>query len=307
MRRFLIFVLSLTTLFGISMAIVFHDALEFYLRRIVDPSITSEEMMLLTVLRSEPSTIFQTYNAYLTDHPERIIDCHGILHRIGHEAFEHLGWDEAMGIARPLCGGGYIHGVIEAKFGILADLNPSSIDKEIAAACGDANNEVCYHGIGHGLMVLYHNTISQSLRACEAAPLPGRIDCYDGVFMHVFDAEETGIDKDIPERALGVRLCEHVDVEQQASCQFYAPRIFARTPSMVHDAVALCQGIDHAENAKACAVGSGHMFMKYMLPDADAANEACRAFPQLSLRAECNTGVRMYQTLQESTGFTDRL
>lgn len=307
MRRFLIFALSLATLLVVTMAIIFHDALEFYLRRIVDPSITSEETMLLTVLHSEPSKLFETYNAYLTAHPERIKDCHGILHRIGHEAFEHSDWDAAMSIARPMCGGGYIHGVIEAKFGLLAELSPSSIRAEIAVACGDASNEVCYHGIGHGLMVLYHNDISQSLRTCEAAALPGRIDCYDGVFMHVFDAEETGIDKDIPERALGVRLCEKFDPDKQPSCQFYAPRIFARIPTMVHDAVALCQRIDHAENAKVCAVGSGHMFMKYMLPDAHAANEACATFSQLSLRAECNMGVRMYQNLQESTGFTDRL
>ena len=279
------------------------DALSFHVRRMLDPTITQEENMLIDVLHTSPNDLFATYSTYLNAHPERLSSCHGILHRIGHEAFEHVGFDEAMRLSHPLCGGGYIHGVIQAKFGAMTVLRPSRIQSDIIEACGDSRNELCFHGIGHGLMVLYRNDISRSLHACKGADLPGRIDCYDGVFMHVFDAEETGVLKDIPERSLGFKLCDSVERDMQPSCQFYAPRIFAHEASMTAKAVSACQAVSAIDDARVCALGTGHMFMKYLLPNTERALDACSLFASATLRRECDTGVGMYRTLQDTTNW----
>lgn len=306
MRRWLVRIACVSALCGVLFtATAYRDALAFHWRRLRDPKIAYEEEMLLHILRHDPAQLFHEYDSYLRDRPDRLRDCHGILHAIGHEALEESGWDASMKIAHPLCGGGYIHGVIEAKFGLLAAMSPSTIRSEIIGACGDPTNEVCYHGIGHGLMVLFHDDVSRSLETCDTTALPGRIDCYDGVFMHVFDAEETGIAKNIPERNLGSKLCDSVGSQRQSSCRFYAPRVFARTPSMIEDAANSCKKTTDADAARVCALGSGHMFMKYLLPDIDSAIEACDEFASSMLQGECEVGVKMYRDLQANTGFTD--
>jgi hypothetical protein len=299
-HRFLLLTAVVLLLIGAVLSARFIDAIPFVVRSSVDGKVNEEEEMLTAMLATNPGALFSTYAAYLQEHPTRTVVCHGILHRVGHTALETLGWERAMAIANPLCGGGYIHGVIEAKFGVLVDLRPQLLQVEIAIACGDPRNEVCYHGIGHGLMVVYHNDIRAALLACDMVELPGRLDCYDGVFMHVFDAEETGIMKDIPEREQGVDYCMTIVDEQRPSCLFYAPRIVARTPHMVASAVAMCQGMDDEESRRICAIGAGHMFEKYFLPDHAFARSQC-AFFRKDVRDECNEGADMYRDFQEGT------
>ncbi len=257
--------------------------------------------MLLATLHSNPDALFIEYAAYLDTHPDRIKWCHGILHRIGHEAVEELGWEKTMTIAKPLCGGGFIHGSIEARFGLMSVLSPSSVQSEIFAACGTPANELCYHGIGHGLMVLYKNDERASLGACKKTELPGRMDCYDGIFMHIFDAEETGVPKENPRREEGAAFCQSVTDEQKISCYFYLPRLFANSITMVENAVEICNTIETVWQQKICVQGAGHMFLKYLLPDRAAAMNACTSFTK-SMHETCFEGAKMYSILQENTG-----
>lgn len=301
MRRFILYSSTLLAIALISFfAFQFKDAIVFRASRLIDENIEEEETMLLAMLDSHPKEIFSSYQTYLRAHPTRTKYCHGILHRIGHVAVETMGWDKAMAIANPLCGGGFIHGMIETRFGLLSVLSPKSVQTEVLATCGSPKNEICYHGIGHGLMVLFNNDDLAALQACQEVSLPGRMDCFDGIFMHIFDAEETGVPKDSPRRAEGALFCKSLTHEQRVSCYFYLPRIFANTPMMVENAVHVCSSVTPLLHQNICIQGSGHMFLKYMLPDTETAMEACQSFPTAQQKI-CEAGADDYKKLQEST------
>ncbi|MEQ1849444.1 MAG: hypothetical protein ABL890_02545 [Candidatus Peribacteraceae bacterium] len=277
------------------------DPAVYHIRSLFDATLSEEEVMLERWLSSDPTTLLQSYAKYLREHPERTKVCHGLLHQIGHEAVESLGWQRTMEISDALCGGGFIHGAIEAHFGLLKTvLSPELVAEQIALACGDSSNEICYHGIGHGLMVLLENDDEQALRHCGSIDLPGRMDCHDGVFMHIFDAEETGVPKESPRRIEAAAFCGSVTEEEKLSCFFYLPRLFAQSASMVQNAIDLCELIEIGWQRTTCAEGAGHMFLKYTLPDREKAMYSCSLFSP-SLRASCESGARSYQKLQEST------
>jgi hypothetical protein len=118
--------------------------------------------------------------------------------------------------------------------------------------------------------------------------------------MHVFDAEETGIRKDIPERIQGAAFCASLEKAFQPSCYFYVPRIFAQSESMVEEAVKMCEQMNENDMKHICAIGAGHMFTKYQLPDYEKAKKSCNLFSP-DLQKFCHDGGVMYQRLQEET------
>ncbi|MEI7709353.1 MAG: hypothetical protein WCI76_01410 [bacterium] len=265
------------------------------------------EAKLMDLLVNNPKELFTTYKAELAQNKEDYTTCHGLLHKLGHTAFTIYGFSGAMNISQNLCGGGFVHGIIEEKFGTLKTLNNGEkIAQAMAEACDSPENQICYHGVGHGLMILLHNDSQQALKVCSSVPHPGRNDCYDGIFMHIFDNEETGIAKNIPEHKLGLNFCKNVSFEEMDSCYFYSPRIFAQERDMEKNSVQSCIAIS-AETlhifpkAKAiCAMGSGHMFTKYLLPDYEKGKQSCNAF-HTALRSFCVQGANMYKEFNENT------
>jgi len=287
-------------------AFLHKDFFVYHFKKITDRSIRKIELQLQETLKNNPEQLFVEYRKELAIHPKEYAVCHGVLHQLGHQAFEQYGFSKAMDMSENLCGGGFIHGIIEAKFGTRGVLNPEQISSQLSTVCDSPNNQICYHGIGHGLMILFHNNIQKSLLVCDSVALPGQKDCYDGIFMHIFDNEETGIAKDIPEHSQGLSFCKNVSFDQKESCYFYAPRIFARTPHMVNNAIDACTNIDASvlknfPKAKdICAKGSGHMFMKYMLPDYEKAQQACSGFEK-TIQNSCLEGVEMYKKFNSKT------
>ena len=88
--------------------------------------LTSDDLVsyqdeLVRLASSDPSLAFSCFNEILTDDPLSYNSCHGVAHQMGHSTYEELGFECAMEAQNALCGGGYIHGVLEAHFGLLQE------------------------------------------------------------------------------------------------------------------------------------------------------------------------------------------
>jgi hypothetical protein len=276
----------------------YHDFFMYNISRIFHTEISTMEDELIHILEENPDQVFDALHTKLQEHPQTSAVCHGIAHKLGHHAYELYGFDRAMQYQNSLCGAGYIHGVIESHFGLFSK---ELLTEDITTIC-TPTDEQCNHGIGHGVMIYTKNNIEESLRMCDLLSLPGRSDCYDGVFMHVFDNEETGVSKDIPERTLGAQLCEKVTRQQMTSCYFYVPRIFTRDVEIGQKTGALCSEIKNVQLAKAseiCAYGAGVAFEKYM-PSHDEAVGLCATYFTDRLQQECRAGIASYANWSES-------
>lgn len=276
----------------VSLLIIFRSHLGFisYLySHITNNETRLLEMKLHETLRAHPELVFQELREEIRKNPTSSNVCHGILHKLGHESFELYGFDTSMSFASPYCGSGFIHGILEAKFKTLRD---SEILKTIDTIC-KPTDQPCNHGIGHGLMILTHNKFETALSYCDKLEKKGQSDCFDGVFMHIFDNEETGISKKIKERKENIHLCKRIDEHYKKSCYFYVPRIYARQKGSEVHSQKLCEQVDK-EYQVLCVVGSGVMFEKYNFADPKKALSMCAAFgPDEDF---CKEGVELYKT-----------
>lgn len=247
------------------------------------------EKQLLATLKEHPKLIFEELKQENKTNPTSSNVCHGILHKLGHESFKLYGLERSMSFASPYCGSGFIHGLLEAKFETIAD---SQILETIHTICNPLD-QPCNHGIGHGLMILTHNKFETALSYCDKLEKEGQSDCFDGVFMHIFDNEETGISKKIKERKENIHLCERVDEHYKKSCYFYVPRIYAREKGSEIDSQKLCSQITNSYHTL-CVVGSGTMFGKYNFSDETVARSMCSVFGDDEKL--CQEGIESYIT-----------
>ena len=247
---------------------------EYLYKHTTDKEVYTMEEKLLIILEKDPENLFKEFSLELDRSPKSQNVCHGIAHKLGHESFELYGLETSMDIAKPICGGGFIHGVLESMFGTFVD--GEDLLDELADIC-QAQDESCNHGLGHGLMVVTNNDFRKSLSYCDLLDSMAHSDCYDGVFMHIFDNEETGISKDIKERYEAEKLCNNSEERYQKSCAFYLPRIFVGEDEIGIKSYYTCMKVNEYARIS-CFFGSGTMFGKYIYDDHDKAKQNCDIF-----------------------------
>lgn len=270
----------------------------YHIHRILNNNVSATERMLIDILEENPELVFETFKSILKENPKTSAVCHGIAHKLGHHAYKLYGLQNAMQYQNPMCGAGYIHGVIESHFGLFSK---KLLSEDILSIC-TSDDEQCNHGIGHGLMVYTNNNIKESLASCDLLSNPGKSDCHDGVFMHVFDNEETGISKNIPERSLAEKLCEQFESQHMTSCYFYLPRIFTHDIEIGSKTADMCMRIHNTLSPRAheiCSYGAGISFEKY-LPSHDEAMNVCATYFKGSAQQQCYKGIASYASWSES-------
>ena len=124
----------------------------------------------------------------------KLMFCHEFYHYIGWEIYHRTNsLPNAFIQTTDMCDNGMIHGIVEAYItntsrGLTNDAFVSRLPSDI---CTDSVNKtilsngvigVCYHGLGHGFMLLTNNNIDQSLSYCSNLS-EGAGGCYTGVFM----------------------------------------------------------------------------------------------------------------------------
>ncbi len=209
--------------------------------------------------------------------------CHAIAHELGHEAVEH-----ARGKARralkhgtEVCGGGFIHGVIETVLG--SSENPA---RDLLRVCAPANSGSCFHGVGHGLMFATGMIVSDSLDLCDESPsreLSAR--CGEGVFMQLFSSDlsaqhvagEASVDVSHDPAAAQAR-CAKTRPAYAANCWFYAPTVYLTMhPDDFTGALEWCRDSGSHLGRQLCARGTGSRSVKYHPDDLSVADATCTA------------------------------
>jgi len=119
--------------------------------------------------------------------------CHSIAHHLGEWVYGYTqNIEESLQYADPLsCGGGIYHGVFENYFSILKYEGALPEQVEIKHLCNSIEDNYysldmahCFHGIGHGLMLLYDYDVFSAIKRCEDfnSNLEQK-SCANGIFM----------------------------------------------------------------------------------------------------------------------------
>lgn len=223
-----------------------------------------------------PDSVFTVIDAIESDN-KISRDCHDIAHDIGHRAYELFGFSTAMTFDSPhhlshtsvddLCAGGYMHGILEELFLHQPELEQQPGD--ICSSIPDINRDSCFHGVGHGLMLINKRNVTASLETCRKidAPIYVVSRCFEGVFMEMFwgNTDHAGADSLgwTPEKPL--LPCTLVSGDEKPACFLYAHLGYLRTHSRnFAGAIDLCTKSGLRENDTwFCLKGVGITMMKH--------------------------------------------
>lgn len=243
-----------------------------------------------------PGVALSRFKAVQATHPEVADYCHPIVHDLGRAALAHYQGDfaKAAGYADDVCGGGYLHGVVEAKF---ADSGDPAAD--VFRLCAPREEGSCLHGVGHGAMFVTGGQVPKALALCDELPagIP-RIRCAEGVFMQNF---ETDLSMSMPmslpqpyQRAADPGYpCAEQRGDYRSVCWFYAPSFYL---SLHHDdwAAALSWCAKRSgDDEYSCTEGVGSRAMKANITAPGQVGHQCAQGTPTQL-APCLAGMVSY-------------
>lgn len=153
-------------------------------------------------------------------------DCHPLLHELGHAAYTYYGgYAKAIVYQNALCDSGYTHGVLESYLSSGPD-----ITEALQNACTNESTTFdqwqCYHGLGHGVMLVSMENIDRSTTLCNTLPTVfGRTACINGIFMQHFVV--TDHDGTVPKtNPTSLHDCAVQPVNYKSACYNYAPSAY---------------------------------------------------------------------------------
>jgi len=279
---------------------------------------TSEPLTGPTPDASDPASVFTTTRAELMRvqaergprralaQLERRIEripalagvCHAIAHELGQDAVARAGGDARAALEQgsEVCGGGFVHGVIETVLGDSKDPG-----RDLLRVCAPDNSGSCFHGVGHGVMFATGMDVPAALDLCDRSPSPELSNrCGEGVFMQLFSSdlsaqhvagEETvDIARD-PTRAQA--RCRTVRAHYAANCWFYVPTVYLTAhPDDFAAAMTWCRDSGTRVGRQLCARGVGSRAVKYHPDDLSVADATCSAAGALT--DSCLQGMGSY-------------
>lgn len=235
---------------------------------------------LLEVLdREDPKVAMERLGAMMEENPLIVQSCHALVHEIGHEAIEKYGTvTAAMQYQNDLCGSGYLHGLIEEKFSETDD-----IQKEMTTICEPENDQSCFHGVGHGLMIVTENNVPKSLEYCDMyTTRVAQVGCAEGVFMENFNTDTSVHTSAFLHPEDPFFPCPEQKSLYQAVCYFYAPNYYLNLhKNAFTEALQWCATTPGGyENA--CAKGVGSRAMKKNIENIPLVEAVCESLPDLT-------------------------
>lgn len=159
----------------------------------------------------EKPTVMVTFVDLLSLYHKKQVNfrCHSIAHHMGMWVYGYTkNLEESFQYADPLsCGAGIYHGIFENYFSVLNFEGAVPDQVEIKHLCSEVDSDFysldmahCYHGIGHGLLLLYDYDVFNAVKRCEDFNLNlEQNSCANGVFMQnvlkYFETEEGDFDQ----------------------------------------------------------------------------------------------------------------
>jgi hypothetical protein len=199
-------------------------------------------------------------------------NCHALTHIIGNSALEKYenNVKTALSFGKETCGGGYVHGIIEHF--LSQSSNPES---EILTIC-EPKNEGCFHGIGHGIMILKKNDPFTSVQLCQKFSTDiQQIRCGEGIFMELFDSENSSDDeKPSLDVSDPTKICNPYTSYYRNACYYYASRYLFRTSKDPLRTLDKC--LDYSEyDRSGCIKGASSAIVRSNLTNPSVMEEYC--------------------------------
>jgi hypothetical protein len=239
---------------------------------------------ILLQAQKDPAAAIAALKNFIETNPSYMNQCHEIAHEIGHIAYENFD-ENAFTFKDPFCGGGYLHGLLEAA--TIFD-ESMSLKDIVHTVCSGEIEESCLHGLGHAIYQSVES-VPTAISYCDMIRSKNK-DCYDGVFMELFDIDAP-LEKIATKEAL--QICDESPLETKPSCIFYLPRILKHSDPA--EAVALCNSMEESADRLTCAQGTGVMLMKYAPTfELDVTANTCSLYKETDLKEVCVTGVKDY-------------
>lgn len=218
----------------------------------------AENTRLVSLMKSKGINVAFSYvTAEIATDPSFAKSCHPLLHELGHAAYAYYGgYAQAIVYQNELCDSGNTHGVLESYLESGSDLQAA-----LQAACPTGmplfDEWQCYHGLGHGAMLVSLGNIQKSISLCDRLPAIFAQDaCTNGVFMQHFVV--TDHEGNIPKaNPTGLSDRKTQPSIYKTSRYIYAPTAFLTIHSDLY-ALALqwCQGAEPGY-ISACSNGVG--------------------------------------------------
>ncbi len=193
--------------------------------------------------------------------------CHPIAHQIGIYSYNKFGIKKVLANRVDTCGSGYVHGSIE-KF---IETHPKFEIKKVCLS-GDLH---CYHGLGHGLMLIHNKNPKTSLNKCDSLrDIKARYNCYDGVWMEYFGDGTDQKTSQLVDSKNPSKICEIVNPKYRVNCYFYLPRYYLSiNKDDLNEVENICRKIKISDTRNYCFKGLGSSFAKAHLGNkADSQN-----------------------------------
>jgi hypothetical protein len=199
-------------------------------------------------------------------------NCHALSHIVGNSALEKYQYNvkTALSFGKETCGGGYVHGIVEHF--LAQSLDPES---EILTIC-EAKNEGCFHGIGHGIMILKKNDPDTSVQLCQKLVSDiQQIRCGEGIFMELFDSENASDDEkpslDVSDPA---KICNSHPDFYRNGCYYYSSRYLFRISKDPLSTLDKC--LDYSEyDRSGCIKGASSAIVRSHLTNPSVMEEYC--------------------------------
>lgn len=187
-------------------------------------------------------------------------DGHDLIHIVGRQAARHFGID---GDTFSQCSRDFFYGCEHGFFEVaLAEAeSPVTAANQVCGTREVGKKFVCYHGVGHGLMMAYGNDVSKAIKTCDEMPKDEWQDqgCWQGVFMENINAEMRG------EARKGVFLesdplapCSRVDDRLARECYVnHAGHLMKVFQNSIRDGAAACLRAKTEVGREACMTSLG--------------------------------------------------
>ncbi len=236
-----------------------------------------EKEMLALVQAQDPRVAMAEMRKAVTGNPALTRSCHGIVHDIGHAAYEkYKDFGEAMQFQDEFCNSGYLHGIIEMHF---AQSKNPIVDLQTVCnpyPIGSFTSFECFHGIGHGLMYYTINDLPKSLELCEKLQNEfAKSNCAGGVFMENFNTDQKDhISKYLDPKDPG-QICKIQDAKFKNACYVYAPIYYLHLHKNNYtEALAWCRTTEGGYQ-DACAEGVSSQAIKENIENPLLVEDAC--------------------------------
>lgn len=267
----------------------------FVTEKLTKEQLSTVKAGLITVVHEDgPKVALEELAKLMEKSPGVLRTCHGLVHEIGRQAYRmYDDFPKALMFENDVCGSGYLHGVIEARFE-----NVENIFSEIKVICDEYTSPQtvgkCYHGVGHGLMFYTQNDLPKSIELCNSFDTTEKkVRCGEGVFMENF-ATNQDLHPSIyvdPKDPL-YPCAEHADM-YQAICYYYAPLYYLSLHEDAYTkALVWCETAETGFGA-ICARGVGSRIMKQHIADPVFVETTCMQGPEHFI-SSCLDGMVSY-------------